>query len=201
MYAAIGRHPNEATGFDDADLAELEALAAHERCVAIGETGPRLLPRLRARAPTSERAFARPDRARARDRQAARDPHARRRRRHARDPVRARRRGQGDPPLLLDGRRGSKSASRTHDWWFSFAGNVTYPKAEELRAAASARPARAAAGRDRRPLSGAPARPRQAQPAGQRRRTPRRRSRSSGGCPTTSSRRRSRRSAAAVFGW
>src|SRR6201998_2241359 len=39
VYAAIGRHPNEATGFDDADLAELHALAAHERCVAIGETG------------------------------------------------------------------------------------------------------------------------------------------------------------------
>ncbi len=39
VYAAIGRHPNASTGFDDADLAELEALAAHERCVAIGETG------------------------------------------------------------------------------------------------------------------------------------------------------------------
>jgi TatD DNase family protein len=39
VYAAIGRHPNEAHGFDDADLAELAALAAHERCVAIGETG------------------------------------------------------------------------------------------------------------------------------------------------------------------
>ena len=39
VCAAIGRHPNSATGFDDADLAELEALAAHERCVAIGETG------------------------------------------------------------------------------------------------------------------------------------------------------------------
>jgi TatD DNase family protein len=39
VYAAIGRHPNEATGFDDADLAELQALAAHERCLAIGETG------------------------------------------------------------------------------------------------------------------------------------------------------------------
>lgn len=39
VYAAIGRHPNEAHGFDDADLAELEALAAHPRCVAIGETG------------------------------------------------------------------------------------------------------------------------------------------------------------------
>jgi TatD DNase family protein len=39
VFAAIGRHPNSASGFDDADLAELEALAAHERCVAIGETG------------------------------------------------------------------------------------------------------------------------------------------------------------------
>jgi len=39
VYAAIGRHPNASRGFDDADLAELRALAAHPRCVAIGETG------------------------------------------------------------------------------------------------------------------------------------------------------------------
>ncbi len=39
VWAAIGRHPNYATGFDDADLAELKALAAHPRCLAIGETG------------------------------------------------------------------------------------------------------------------------------------------------------------------
>ncbi len=39
VYAAVGRHPNLARGFDDADLAELRALAAHERCAAIGETG------------------------------------------------------------------------------------------------------------------------------------------------------------------
>jgi TatD DNase family protein len=39
VYAAVGRHPNAAAGFDDADLAELQALAAHERCMAIGETG------------------------------------------------------------------------------------------------------------------------------------------------------------------
>jgi TatD DNase family protein len=39
VYAAVGRHPNAARGFDDADLADLSALAAHERCVAIGETG------------------------------------------------------------------------------------------------------------------------------------------------------------------
>lgn len=39
VYAGVGRHPNAAKGFDDADLAELQALAAHERCLAIGETG------------------------------------------------------------------------------------------------------------------------------------------------------------------
>ncbi len=39
VYAAIGRHPNDAEGFDGADLADLRALAAHDRCRAIGETG------------------------------------------------------------------------------------------------------------------------------------------------------------------
>jgi TatD DNase family protein len=39
VYAAVGRHPNSARGFDEADLAELQALAGHERCVAIGESG------------------------------------------------------------------------------------------------------------------------------------------------------------------
>lgn len=39
VHAGVGRHPNAARGFDDADLAELRALAAHPRCRAIGETG------------------------------------------------------------------------------------------------------------------------------------------------------------------
>ena len=57
VYAAVGRHPNAARGFDDADLAELRALAAHERCLAIGETG---LDFYREDAPPAdqERAFA-----------------------------------------------------------------------------------------------------------------------------------------------
>ena len=48
VYAAVGHHPNSAEGFDDAAAAELRELAQHPRCLAIGETGPRLLPRLRA---------------------------------------------------------------------------------------------------------------------------------------------------------
>jgi TatD DNase family protein len=57
VYAAIGRHPNAAGGFDEADLSELRALAAHERCRAIGETG---LDFYREGAPRAdqERAFA-----------------------------------------------------------------------------------------------------------------------------------------------
>jgi TatD DNase family protein len=57
VYAAVGRHPNAAKGFDDADLADLRALAAHDRCVAIGETG---LDFYREGAPRAdqERAFA-----------------------------------------------------------------------------------------------------------------------------------------------
>ena len=57
MYAAVGRHPNYATGFDDAALEELRALAAHPRCLAIGETG---LDYYRDYAPRAdqERAFA-----------------------------------------------------------------------------------------------------------------------------------------------
>jgi TatD DNase family protein len=57
VYAAVGCHPNEAKGFDDAEEAELRALAAHERCVAIGETGLDFYRDLAPRA-DQERAFA-----------------------------------------------------------------------------------------------------------------------------------------------
>jgi TatD DNase family protein len=57
VYAAVGRHPNAARGFDEADLAELRALAAHPRCVAIGETGIDLY-RQGAPADDQRRAFA-----------------------------------------------------------------------------------------------------------------------------------------------
>ena len=80
VYAAIGRHPNAARGFDDADLAELRALAAHERCAGDRRDRPGLLPRRRARRGRPAARVRGADRARARDGQAAGDPHARRRR-------------------------------------------------------------------------------------------------------------------------
>ncbi len=39
VFASVGRHPNSASGFDDAAAAGIEELAAHERVRAIGETG------------------------------------------------------------------------------------------------------------------------------------------------------------------
>ncbi len=139
VYAAIGRHPNEAAGFDDADLAELEALASHEKCVAIGETG---LDYYRDGAP-------REDQARAFE---AQIELARRTRKplviHTRE-------AEDDTLAMLSERAGGLKvilhcftmASRIDEclahenWWVSFAGNVTYPKAPELRAAALKVPA------------------------------------------------------------
>jgi TatD DNase family protein len=39
VFASVGRHPNSAGGFDDGAAADIEELAAHERVRAIGETG------------------------------------------------------------------------------------------------------------------------------------------------------------------
>src|SRR6185503_6554678 len=39
VFAIVGRHPHETTGFDDAALEEIERLAGHPKVRAIGETG------------------------------------------------------------------------------------------------------------------------------------------------------------------
>lgn len=39
MYAAVGRHPNAADGFDQKAADDIAGLARHEKVVAIGETG------------------------------------------------------------------------------------------------------------------------------------------------------------------
>ena len=133
VFAALGRHPNVSTGYDDAVTAELRELAAHPRGLAIGETG---LDDYRdyAPRPDQERAF------------------------HAQIEL-ARELGK---PLVIHTRAADDDTIGTlagqadgldvilhcfsmtdrldecveHGWWFSFAGNVTYPKAADLAEAA-----------------------------------------------------------------
>ena len=131
VYAAVGRHPNSATGFDEEDLAELRALAAHERCVAIGETG---LDYYRDTAPREdqERAF----------RAQIELAH------EMGKPLVIHTRAADEDTLQLlesstDGLRvilhcfsmaeRIEQCLAHEDWWFSFAGNVTYPSAGPLR--------------------------------------------------------------------
>lgn len=140
VYAAIGCHPNEATGFDDADLTELRALAAHEKCVAIGETG---LDYHRDHAPRADqaRAFsAQIELARETDKPLVIHTRA------ADDDTLAalRERAEGLRVILhcfsMTGR--IEECLEHEDWWISFAGNVTYPKSDALRAAALQVPGR-----------------------------------------------------------
>jgi TatD DNase family protein len=133
VFAAIGHHPNNATGYDDAITQEVRELAQHPRCLAIGETG---LDDYRDYAPRAdqERAFrAHIDVAR-----------------ELGKPLVIHTRAAEDDTIatLADQAAGLEVVLHCfsmpdrldecldHGWWISFAGNVTYPKAEDLAAAA-----------------------------------------------------------------
>ena len=140
VYAAIGRHPNEATGFDDADLDELRALAAHEKCVAIGETG---FDFFREYAPEAdqERAFAAQiDLAREVGKPLV---------------IHTRAADEDTLSMLMERAEGVRvilhcfsmiehidDCLEQDDWWLSFAGNLTFKNAVPLRAAAALVPSR-----------------------------------------------------------
>ncbi len=134
VFAAIGRHPNSATGFDDNDLAELAALAAHEQCRAIGETG---LDFYRDRTPPH-------------DQQRAFEAQIELAKTVAK-PLVIHTRAADDPTIAtLAARAGGVTVilhcfsmpdrldeCLDHGWFVSFAGNVTYPKATDLADAAA----------------------------------------------------------------
>jgi TatD DNase family protein len=134
VYAAIGHHPNQATGFDGTHLAELEALAAHEDCRAIGETG---LDFFRDYAPRAdqERAFdAQIDLARTTGKPLVIHTRA------AEDETIAtlRRRAAGlDVILHCFSMPERLDECLAEGWYCSFAGNVTYPKNTDLADAAA----------------------------------------------------------------
>jgi TatD DNase family protein len=138
VYVAIGRHPNHATGFDDADLGELKALAAHPRCRAIGETGLDFF-RDTASREDQERAFAA-------HMQLARETGK---------PLVVHTRAADDDTLSMLGGQAEDlrvilhcfsmpdrlDACLERGYWISFAGNLTYPPNGALRAAARDVPA------------------------------------------------------------
>jgi TatD DNase family protein len=138
VYAAVGRHPNAARGFDDADLAELRALAAHERCVAIGETG---LDFYREGAPEADqqRAF-RAQIELARELGKPLIIHTRAAEQPTLDLLRAEARGVEVIMHCFSMPERVEECVR-EGWWISFAGNVTYPSARELARAAEQVPA------------------------------------------------------------
>jgi TatD DNase family protein len=133
VYAAIGRHPNEATGFDDTDLAELSALAGHERCVAIGETG---LDFYREGAPQGdqERAFA----AQIALAKQLKKPLVIHTRAAAQRTIEMLRAEAGGLEVILHCFSIPEHLQQClqEGWWISFAGNVTYASASDLAAAA-----------------------------------------------------------------
>ena len=143
VFAAIGRHPNEASGFDEAAAAEIHELGRHEKVRAIGETGLDFY-----------REYASPDDQRRAFRaqiEIARElelPIVI----HARDPEGET--GAVDDVFEILDRHGEGVAVILHcflapwrvqdaidrGWYCSFSGIVTFPSAEELREAAAKLP-------------------------------------------------------------
>jgi TatD DNase family protein len=138
VHAAVGHHPNEAAGVADADLEDVAELARHERCVAIGETG---LDYFRDYAPRAdqERAFL----GQIEIARAARKPLVIHTRAAEDDTIAMLKAHADDVEVILHcfsmADRWEECAEQ--GWWFSFAGNVTYPKSLALAFAAAKVPA------------------------------------------------------------
>jgi TatD DNase family protein len=136
LHCVLGIHPHEAASFDLAALDELRHLLAHPRAVAVGETG---LDYFRDYAPpAAQQELFDAQLALASDTGKPVVIHTR----AADDDTRARLLAHDGPvilhcfssPSLLD-------AALERGWWVSFAGNVTYKNAYDLRAAARRVPA------------------------------------------------------------
>jgi TatD DNase family protein len=134
VYAALGIHPHQAGDAGEADLGELERLLQHPKAVAVGETG---LDHFRNYAPPAKQAalFAAQTRV-ALEVGKALVIHTR-----AADAETVARLTKLDStvPIVLHCFSSSRllEPAVDHRWYISFAGNVTYPKAADLRAAAA----------------------------------------------------------------
>jgi TatD DNase family protein len=145
VFASVGRHPNGADGFDGAAAEAIEELCAEPGVVAVGETG---LDFYRDRSDPDEqrRAFsaqigiaARTGKAlvvHLRDEEGSEDAVS-----EAFDTLD--REGDGVIVVLHCFSAGAPWAERAAErsWYCSFAGNLTYPKADSIREAAAVVPA------------------------------------------------------------
>jgi TatD DNase family protein len=140
VFAAVGRHPNGAGGFDQAAADALEEIASRSEVVAIGETGldfyrDRAQPEDQRRAFSAQIAIARnagkPIVIHLRDRDGSED---------AVSEAFGTLADQADsvPVILHCFSAAAAWAERAaaHGWYCSFAGNLTYPRAETIREAA-----------------------------------------------------------------
>jgi TatD DNase family protein len=141
VFAAVGRHPNSADGFDEAAAAAIEELAARPEVVAIGETGldfyrDRSDPDEQRRAFSAQIAIAgsagKPVVIHLRDQDGSEDAVS-----EAFETLD--REGDGVSVILHCFSAGPVWAERAAErrWYCSFAGNMTYPSAEPLREAAA----------------------------------------------------------------
>jgi TatD DNase family protein len=142
VFAAVGRHPNGASGFDDSDAARIEELAMHPRVAAVGETG---LDYYRDSTPPDDqrrsflahiaiaRRLEKPLVIHVRDSATTTDGAALE---QTFDILRAEAAGIGVILHCFSGTPERAIEAAERGWYCSFAGNVTYPKSDTLRDAA-----------------------------------------------------------------
>jgi TatD DNase family protein len=146
VFAAVGRHPNGAAGFDDSDAARIEELGMHPRVAAIGETG---LDFYRESAPHEDqrrsfrahiaiaRRLDKPLVIHVRDTATTTDGAALE---QTFDILGAEAAGVSVVLHCFSGTAERAVQAAERGWYCSFAGNLTYPKSEALREAARAVP-------------------------------------------------------------
>jgi TatD DNase family protein len=143
VFAAVGRHPNSAGDFGDDEAEELERLAGADEVVAVGETGldwyrEGSLPDEQRRAFIAQIGIAnrvgKPLVVHLRDRDGMDMAY-----REAFEILESER--EGDVLLhCFSAAPDFAERAAANGWYCSFAGNVTYPKSEELREAAAVVP-------------------------------------------------------------
>jgi TatD DNase family protein len=143
VFASVGCHPTEASGFDQAEAERIAELAGHEKVRAIGETGIDYYRDLAS--PADQRRAFEAQVAIARDRQLPIVIHGRDKdgETAAIDEIFELLDAQaGDVPVILHcfsaPWRAGDAAER--GWYCSFAGHTTYPASDELREAATQLP-------------------------------------------------------------